>query len=73
MQCKITISMLVNGALMNDIAQFFYVHYNTISILQTWFHHFVIVCDSQRSDQPHVTTPAEYRYIHPLHPKKLLP
>ena len=32
------------------------------------FHHYVTVCDRQRSGQPRVTTPAQYRYIHPLHP-----
>ena len=63
-QCKITVSMLVNGASINALAQHFYVHCNMISRLHTCFHHSVIICDRQRSGQPRVTTPAEYRYIH---------
>ena len=70
MQFKIIISMLVNGASINAVAQYFYVHCNMISRLQTRFHHSVTVCDRQRSGQPRARTPVEYHYIHPLNPKK---
>ena len=71
-QCKVAISILVNGASITPVAQYFYVHSNTISRLQTCFYHSVIVCNRQRSGQPLVTSPAEYRYDHPLHSIKIV-
>ena len=72
-QCKIAISMLVNGTSINVLAQYFCVHWNTISRLQACFHHSVTVCERQRSGQSRVTTPAEYGHIHPPRPKKSFP
>ena len=59
--------MLVNGASINAVAQYFY----TISRLQTRFDHSVTVCDRQRNGKLLVTAHAGYPYIHPLLPKKL--
>ena len=73
MQCKIIISMLVNGTSINAVAQHFYFHCNTISRLQSCFHLSMTVTDHQKSGQPRVTTTVEYRYIHLLHPEKSLP
>ena len=47
-QYNITISVLVNGASINAVALYFYVHCNSISRLQTCFHYFVTVCDRQK-------------------------
>ena len=47
-QYNITISVLVNGASINAVALYFYVHCNSISRLQTCFRYFVTVCDRQK-------------------------
>ena len=54
------------------VAQYLNVYRIKISRLQLRFHHSVSVSDRQRSVQPHVTTPAQDRYIHPPHPKIIL-
>ena len=64
---NMAIGMLINGASINVVAQQFNVHRNTISRLQTRFHHSGTVCDRNRSGRPRVTTPVQDRYIHLLH------
>ena len=45
---NMAIGMLINGASINVVAQQFNVHRNTISRLQTRFHHSGTVCDRNR-------------------------
>ena len=54
---NISVSMPVNRASKNAVAQYFYVHGTTISRLQTRFNHSVTVWDRQRRGCPRVTTP----------------